>query len=78
MDLETHPVDGWVPCWVARKSQPHLQEKLWRGLWPGCVLSPLLFSLVVVYADEIAVLISRKFPNTISQLLQEALNMVKQ
>jgi len=29
------------------------------------------------YADDIAILIRRKFPNTISELLQEALNTVQ-
>jgi len=29
------------------------------------------------HADDIAILISRKLPNTISELLQEALNMVQ-
>ena len=31
----------------------------------------------VWYADDIAVLISRKSPNTVSELLQETLNMVQ-
>jgi hypothetical protein len=30
------------------------------------------------YADDIAILIRRKFPNTVSELLQEALSMVQQ
>jgi hypothetical protein len=39
-------------CWVAGKLKPHLQEKLWKGLWSGgCpqegVLLPLLWNLVV-------------------------------
>ena len=31
----------------------------------------------LVYADDIATLISGKFPNTISELLQDALSMVQ-
>jgi hypothetical protein len=30
------------------------------------------------YADDITILVNGKFPNTVSELLQEALNMVKQ
>jgi hypothetical protein len=37
MALETQAVLGSALCWVAGKSQPRLQEKLWRGLWPGSV-----------------------------------------
>lgn len=52
-----HNLGGSAPCWVAGKLQSHLQEKLWKGLWPRAVhmgtLSPLLWSLVV---DEIRVL----------------------
>lgn len=64
-----------------------------RGHPQGGILSPLLWSLIVYklitglmgsgcytmgYADDIAILISRKFPSTISELLQEALGMVQQ
>ena len=61
------------------------------GAVPRAVLSFLLWSLVVDeiirgengcytlgYADDIAILISRKFPNTIPELLQEALGAVQQ
>jgi hypothetical protein len=57
------------------------------------VLSPLLWSLVmddlisglnsngyytVGYADDIAILINRKFPHTVSEVLQTALHTVQQ
>lgn len=32
MGLGVQFVSGSVPCWIARKLQPHLQEKLCRGL----------------------------------------------
>jgi hypothetical protein len=59
----------------------------------GGILSPLLWSLIVDeligglngngyytlgYAGDTAILIRRKFPNTVSELLQEALSMVQQ
>ena len=37
MGLETHCSDGSAQCWVAEKLQPHLQMKLWRGLWPSAL-----------------------------------------
>jgi hypothetical protein len=64
-----------------------------RSCLQGGILSPLLSSLVVEeliggliengcytlgYADDIAILIRRKFPNTVSELPQEALSMVQQ
>jgi hypothetical protein len=70
-----------------------LEGSVARGCLQGGVLSPLLWSLVwneligrlngngccsLGYADDIAVLICGKFPNTISELLQEALSMVQQ
>jgi len=30
-------VGGLALCWVAGKLKSHLQDKLWRGLWPGAV-----------------------------------------
>jgi hypothetical protein len=63
-----------------------------RGCPQGGVLSPLLWSLVVDklieglnengyntlgYADDIAILVSGKFPYTVSELLQEALSMAQ-
>jgi len=69
-----------------------LQEKHWRAVWPreGIQL-PLLWSLHVdklvrglkngcctlEYAYDIAIRTSGKFLNTISELLQEALVVVK-
>jgi hypothetical protein len=44
-------------------------DKLLRGLKNGC--------RTLEYADDIAIRTSGKFPNTISQLLQEALGVVK-
>jgi hypothetical protein len=70
-----------------------LEGSVARGCPQGGVLSPLLWSLVVNelveglngsgyytlgYADDIAILIRGKFPNTVSELLQEVLSMVQQ
>jgi hypothetical protein len=63
-----------------------------RGCQQGGVLSPLLWSLVVDnlwglnnngnytvgYADDIAILINGKFPQTVSEVLQTALCTVQQ
>jgi hypothetical protein len=64
-----------------------------RGHHQGGVLLPLLWSLVVDellhelndndyytgrYADDIAILINRKFPQTVSEVLQTALGIVEQ
>jgi hypothetical protein len=64
-----------------------------RACPQGGVLSPLLWSLVVDdfisglnssgyytvgYADDIAILIKRKFPHTVSEVLQTALHTVQQ
>jgi hypothetical protein len=64
-----------------------------RGHPQGGILSPLLWSLIVYklitglkgsgcytigYAEDIAILISRRFPSTISELLQKALGTVQQ
>jgi hypothetical protein len=64
-----------------------------RGCLQGGVLCPLLWSLVVDdfiwglnsngyhtvgYADDIAILINRKFPHTVSEVLQTALYTVQQ
>jgi hypothetical protein len=70
-----------------------LEGSVARGCPQGGVLLPLLWSLVVDeligglngsgcytlgYADDIAFLIRGKFPNTFSELLQEALSMAQQ
>jgi hypothetical protein len=70
-----------------------LEVSVARGCWQGGVLSCLLWSLVVDeligglngngyytlgYAEDIAIIICGKFPNTVSELLQEALNIVQQ
>ena len=84
MSLETQSVDGLAPCWVAATTAEET-----RGACPQeGILSPLLWSLVVDelirglngngcytlgYADDIAILICRKLPDIISELLQEAL-----
>jgi hypothetical protein len=63
-----------------------------QGCPQGGVLSPLLWSLVVDtviawlnreglytqgYADDLALLITGKFPSTVSELMQRALNIVQ-
>jgi hypothetical protein len=35
--LDAQSVGGSAPCWVARKLQRHLQEKLWKGPWTRAV-----------------------------------------
>jgi hypothetical protein len=69
-----------------------LEGSVARGCPQAGILLPLLWSLVVDkliglngngyhtlgYADDIAILIHGKFPNTVSELLREALNMVQQ
>jgi hypothetical protein len=70
-----------------------LEGSVARGCPQGGVLPPLLWSLVVDkligglsgsgyytlrYADDVTILIHGKFPNTVSELLQEALSMVQQ
>jgi hypothetical protein len=68
-----------------------VERSVARGCLQGGILSPLLWSLVLDnliggfsgngyctlgYVDDFAVLIRGKFPNTVSELLQEALSMV--
>jgi hypothetical protein len=70
-----------------------LEGSLARGCLQEGVLSPLLWSQVLDklmgglnwngyytlgYADDIAIFIHGKFPNTVSELPQEALNVVQQ
>jgi len=94
MGLETHKSDGLAPCWVAEKLQPHSQEKHWRGLWPhalhrgafyyhtavkhGCRHTRRRTWEWLLYTGVYDNLICRKFQNTVSQLLQEALGMEQQ
>ena len=78
---------------TATLARETLEGSVARGFPQGGVLLPLLCSLVVDklirglngngcytlgYADDIAILISGKFSNTVSELLQEALNMAQQ
>jgi hypothetical protein len=70
-----------------------LEGSVAQGCWQGCILWPLLLSLIVDelvrglnengcytlrYADDIAILIRGKIQNTISKLLQEILGMTQQ
>jgi hypothetical protein len=91
MGLETHKSDGLAPYWEAEKLQPHLQEKHWRGLWPHAVNREAFYYHMAVkpgcrrihrgtqewllYTWVCGILISGKFQNIVSQLLQEALGM---
>jgi hypothetical protein len=69
-----------VPYWVAWGCQ---QWDVLLSLLPNLVVDELIEGFngnschTVWYADVIAILISRKFPNTVSELLHEALNMVQ-
>lgn len=71
----------------------NLKVSVTRDCSHGGILLPLMWSLVVNdliggldenecytlrYADDIAILICGKFPNTVSELLQEALSIVQQ
>jgi hypothetical protein len=70
-----------------------LEGSVARGCLQGGILSPLLWGLVVnkliggldenscytvAYADDIAILLNRKYLNTVSELLQEAMSRVCQ
>jgi hypothetical protein len=78
---------------TATLARETLEGSVTKGCLQGGILSPLLWSLVVDklirglnesgcytmgYADGITILIGRKFPNTISELLQEAFGVVQQ
>jgi hypothetical protein len=78
---------------TATLAEETLEGSVARGCTQGGVVTLLTWSLVVDelirglngkgcytpgYADDIAILISEKFPNTVSELLQVALNMVQQ
>lgn len=92
MGLETQSVDGSALCWVAKKSHPASQKKLWRFLWPGecssnsatepgCRLAqraPWEWLLYPGGCRWHSLLISIKFPNTVSEFLHEALSTVQQ
>jgi hypothetical protein len=88
MALSPQYADGSVLCWTAET----LRASAARGCPQGSVLSPLLWSLVVDdllwglnsngyytvrYADDKAILINGKFPHTVSEVLQTALNTVQ-
>jgi len=90
MGLETHSSDGLAPGWVAEILQPHSQEKHWRVLWQNVVCRGAIYYSAVLlgcrqthggtqewllYTVDCAILISGKFPNTVSHLLQDALSM---
>jgi hypothetical protein len=62
-----------------------MEGSVTRSCLQGGILSPLLWMnsirMAVIhmgYADDIAILIHGKFPNTISELLQETLSMAQQ
>jgi hypothetical protein len=77
---------------IATLAGETLEGSVARGCPQGGVLLPLLWSLVVDeliglndngyntlgYADDIAILVSRKFPYTVSELLQKALSKMQQ
>jgi hypothetical protein len=78
---------------VTTLSRETLKASMARGCPQGGVLSPLLWSLVVDeliwelndsgyytvgYADDIAILINGKFPQTVSEVLETALCTVQQ
>jgi hypothetical protein len=45
MGLETQYVDVSALCWVAEKSQQHLQDQIRRGLWPWALCRGMLYCL---------------------------------
>jgi len=86
--------NGLDPCLMAEKLQPHLHKKQRRGLWPRALHRGAFYYPIAVkpgcrqthrgtrewllYTGVCAILICRKFPNTVSHLLQEALSMEQQ
>ena len=75
---------------MAEKLQPHSQENDWKGLWPSAVCRGAFYYTIAVKpgcrthsgTQELlsntgvcAILICRKFPNTVSQILQVALSI---
>ena len=78
---------GLAPCWEAEKLQPQSQEKHCRGMWPsGVHIGAFCYTCCAAFCREIhrgtrcewvlytgvsTVLNGGKFPNTLSQLLQE-------
>jgi hypothetical protein len=77
---------------IATLAGETLEGSVARGCPQGGVLSPMLWSLVVYelvglnendyntlrYADNIAILVSGKFPYSVSEFRQESLSMVQQ
>jgi hypothetical protein len=78
--------------WQKKKSHPSSQKKLWRFLWPGECSSTSAMEPACGRAQRAlwewllhpgwcrwhSILISIKFPNTVSELLYEALITVQQ
>ena len=76
---------------MAEKLQPHSQENHWKGLWPSAVCRGTFYYAIAVkpgcrrthsgtkellsYTGVCAILSWRKFPNTVSQILQVAFSI---
>ena len=76
---------------MAEKLQPHSQKNHWKGLWPSAVCTGAFYYAIAVkpgcrrthsgtqellsYTAVCAILIWRKFANTVSQILQVALSI---
>ena len=88
--LETHSSEGLAPCWVVEKVEPQSEEIFWGGLWPSAICREAFYYPCcavwlqshkengwewLIYIGVCAILISEKFPNSVLQLLQEALSM---
>ena len=94
MGLETHSSNGLVPPWVTEKSPPHLNEKHWKDMWPSAIHRGAFYCPKAVkpcccrthrgpqerlsYTKVCATLITWKYPNSASQLVQEALSKERQ
>ena len=90
MCLETHSSDELAPSWMVEKLQPLKGDKMEGSVARCCLQRGLFFSTVellgcrksytgsrewLLYTVVFAIVISRKFPNTVSQLLEEVLSM---